>query len=342
MTASVTFLSNENSFESTQHQNNRTDNDGELLDAYSHAVTSVVKKVSPSIVNIEVQRLRVRADRRRPIEMRGNGSGFIFTPDGYILTNSHVVRDTDTIEVTLNDGQQFRAELIGDDPDTDLAVIRISASNLVAVPLGNSATLKPGQLAIAIGNPLGFQCTVTTGVVSALGRSLRSQSGRLIENVIQTDAALNPGNSGGPLVNSHGEAIGVNTAIVAAAQGLSFATPIDTAKWVISDLMREGRVRRGRLGLAGQTLLLPQWIIRQHNLGTESAIVVLWLESESPAQKAGIREKDILIELAGQPLKNIDDLHRVLSADRVSIPLTLKILRDSVALELTVVPSLAN
>jgi S1-C subfamily serine protease len=338
----VTFISNPNTPENPDRDRPIPPDDEELLDAYSRAVTLVVKKVSPSVVNLEVQRLRVRADRRRPIEMRGSGSGFIFAPDGYILTNSHVVHDTDVIEVTLADGQQYRAQLIGDDPDSDLAVIRIPASKLVAAPLGDSEVLRPGQMAIAIGNPLGFQCTVTAGVISALGRSFRSRSGRLIENVIQTDAALNPGNSGGPLVNSHGEVIGINTAIIAAAQGLSFATPINTAKWVISALMREGKVRRGRLGIAGQTVPLPQSTIRQHNLSLESGVFVLWLESQSPAQRAGVQERDILVELAGQPLRNIDDLHRVLSADRLGIPLTLKLLRGSVFLELTVVPVVAD
>lgn len=313
--------------------------DRDLLDAYSHAVTTVVEIVSPCVVNIEVQRLRLRADLRRPLEARGNGSGFIFTPDGYILTNSHVIHDTDSIKVTLADSRQYDAELIGDDPDTDLAVIRIPANNLTAVALGDSQTLKPGQLAIAIGNPLGFQCTVTAGVVSALGRSLRSKSGRLIENVIQTDAALNPGNSGGPLVNSHGEIIGVNTAVIQAAQGICFAVPINTAKWVITDLMREGKVRRGRIGVIGQTVLLPQRLIRQFNLSVDSGILVIGLEKGSPAQQAGFQERDILVEFADRPLSNIDDLHRMLNAETIGIASSVKLIRQSQLLELSVIPT---
>ncbi|MBE9170788.1 trypsin-like peptidase domain-containing protein [Pleurocapsales cyanobacterium LEGE 06147] len=314
------------------------DRDRYLLDAYSHAVTTVVEIVSPCVVNIEVQRLRLRADLRRPLEVRGNGSGFIFTPDGYILTNSHVVHDTDNIKVTLADSYQYDAELIGDDPDTDLAIIRIPANNLNAVALGDSQTLKPGQLAIAIGNPLGFQCTVTAGVVSALGRSLRSKSGRLIENVIQTDAALNPGNSGGPLVNSRGEVIGVNTAVIQAAQGICFAVPINTAKWVITALMREGKVRRGRIGVIGQTVILPQRLVRQFNLSVDSGILIIGLEAGSPAQQAGFQERDILVEFADRPLSNIDDLHRMLNAERIGIPSTVKLIRQSRLIELSVVP----
>jgi S1-C subfamily serine protease len=336
----IKLLSNPNAPEE-QHPcpNDSGDCDGELLDAYSRAVTSVVETVGPAVVNIEVRRLRLRADLRRPLEMGGNGSGFIFTPDGYILTNSHVVRDTDSIEVMLADGRQHRAELIGDDPDTDLAVIRIPAQDLAVASLGDSQALRVGQLAIAIGNPLGFQCTVTAGVVSAVGRSFRSRSGRLIENVIQTDAALNPGNSGGPLVTSRGEVIGVNTAVIPAAQGICFATPINTAKWVIGELLRVGRVRRGRIGVAGQTVPLPQTLVRQYNLAAESGILVMGLESGSPAQRAGVQERDIIVEFAGQPVGNIDDLHRILGAERIGTRSPLAVLRHSQRLELTVIPA---
>lgn len=320
-------------------QNSSSHDDGKLLDAYSNAVTSVVEKISPSVVYVEVQRLRLRSDRRRPLEFRGNGSGFIFTPDGYILTNSHVVHDTDRIEVTLNDGRQFRAELVGDDPDTDLAVIRIPVSDLVNAPLGDSHLLKPGQLAIAIGNPLGFQCTVTAGVVSAIGRSFRSNTGRLIENVIQTDAALNPGNSGGPLVNSHGEVIGVNTAVIQAAQGICFATPINTAKWVITALLQQGRVRRARLGIVAQTVPLQLQLVRTLGLGTETGVAILSLETGSSAQLAGLQERDILVELEGQPLKDIDDLHRILNHERIGTSLVLKFIRQSQLSQVTVIPS---
>ena len=321
-----------------QPQDERQPNDSQLLDAYSQAVTHVVETVSPAVVNIEVQHLRLRADRRRPVDMGGSGSGFLFTPDGYILTNSHVVHNTDIIEVTLADGQKHRAELIGDDPDTDLAIIRIPGSNFIHAQLGDSDGLKPGQLVIAIGNPLGFQCTVTAGVVSALGRSFRSKTGRLIGDVIQTDAALNPGNSGGPLVNSHGEIIGVNTAVIQAAQGICFATPINMAKRVIRPLMQMGRVRRSRIGVGGQTVPLPQRLVRQHNLSADSGVLVTWLESGSPAQAAGLQERDIVVAFADNPVRNVDDLHRLLDENTIGLRAQLTILRQSQQLSLTIVP----
>ena len=313
--------------------------DEALLDAYSRAVTHVVDTVSPAVVNIEVRRLRLRADMRRPLEVGGNGSGFIFTPDGYILTNSHVVHNTDMIEVTLADGQQYRADLIGDDPDTDLAIIRIPGSDFIHAELGDSDFLKAGQLMIAIGNPLGFQCTVTAGVVSALGRSFRSKTGRLIDNVIQTDAALNPGNSGGPLVNSRGQVVGVNTAVIQAAQGICFATPINTAKRVIGPLMQLGRVRRGRIGVGGQTVPLPQRLVRSHDLNTDSGVLVTWLEAGSPAQAAGVRERDVIVAFAGESIRTVDDLHRLLSEDAIGVRSPLTLLRRDQQLELTVVPT---
>ena len=321
-----------------QHQPSLPEDDRVLLDAYSHAVIQVVESISAAVVNIEVRRLRLRADLRRPLEVSGNGSGFIFTADGYILTNSHVVHDTDTIEVTLADGTHYQAELVGDDPDTDLAVIRIPVSGLATAPFGDSQGLRPGQLAIAIGNPLGFQCTVTTGVISALGRSFRSKTGRLVDSVIQTDAALNPGNSGGPLVTSRGEVIGVNTAVIQAAQGICFAIPINTAKWVIEPLLREGKVRRSRLGIAGQTVPLPQRLVRQYGLMAESGILVQWLESGSPAQRAGVLERDIIVQFDNQAIANIDELHRLLTSERIGLSLTLGIIRRSEYLEITVVP----
>ena len=313
-------------------------NDFPLMDAYSQAVTQVVETVSPAVVNIEVRRLRLRADRRRPVDVGGNGSGFLFTPDGYILTNSHVVHNTDIIEVTLADGQQHQADLIGDDPDTDLAIIRIPGANFVHADLGDSDGLKPGQLVIAIGNPLGFQCTVTAGVVSALGRSFRSKTGRLIGDVIQTDAALNPGNSGGPLVNSRGQIIGVNTAVIQAAQGICFATPINMAKRVIQPLMQMGRVRRGRIGVGGQTVPLPQRLVRQYDLAADSGVLVTWLETNSPAQNAGLQERDIVVGFANHPVRNVDDLHRLLNEDTIGIPAQLTILRQSQRLDLNIIP----
>src|ERR671924_422251 len=245
------------------------DRDASLLDAYSQAVVQAAEKTSPSVVFIEVTKSRQpnsSGPSRHSREMRGSGSGFIFTPDGLILTNSHVVRGAGAIEVILADGRRTSASLVGDDPSTDLAVIRISAPGLAATQLGDSAKIRVGQLAIAIGNPYGFQYSVTAGVVSALGRSLRSESGRLVDNVIQTDAALNPGNSGGPLVNSNGEVIGINTAMILPAQGICFATSIDTSKYVASRLIRDGKVSRSYIGLAGQNVPLPRRIVRYYDL----------------------------------------------------------------------------
>ncbi|MBE7383491.1 MAG: trypsin-like peptidase domain-containing protein [Leptolyngbya sp. SIO1E4] len=315
------------------------DRDAALLDAYSQAVTRVVETVSPAVVNIEVRRLRLRADMRRPLEVSGNGSGFIFTPDGYILTNSHVVHNTDVIEVTLADGQQYRADLIGDDPDTDLAIIRIPGAQFTHAELGNSDALRAGQLVIAIGNPLGFQCTVTAGVVSALGRAFRSKTGRLIDNVIQTDAALNPGNSGGPLVNSQGQVVGVNTAVIQAAQGICFATSVNTAKRVIGPLMQMGRVRRARIGLAGQTVPLPQRLVREHQLMADSGVLVTWLDSGSAAEAGGIRDRDVIVTFAGEVIRTVDDLHRLLTENHIGVRSQLTLLRRNQRLDLTVIPT---
>lgn len=317
----------------------RTTNE-KLLDAYSQAVINVVDKVSPAVVNIDVQRLAARRRNNQTFaqEIQGNGSGFIFTQDGYILTNSHVVHDAIKIEVTLFDGRNFAAELIGDDPDTDLAVIRINAPNIVAAHLGDSQSLKAGQLAIAIGNPYGFQTTVTTGVVSALGRSFRSRSGRLIDNIIQTDAALNPGNSGGPLVTSHGEVIGINTAVIMSAQGICFAVPINTAKMIIGQLMREGKVRRGYIGVGGQNVPLPRRVVLFHELSLASGVLVISTEENSPAQKAGLVEGDVIVGMDNQPIASIDDLHKVLTHEQVGMRLHLTILRRNQKLTFDIVP----
>jgi S1-C subfamily serine protease len=290
--------------------------DTDLLDAYSRAVISAAEQVSPAVVNIDVShRLpdQPTTTARFPHEVRGNGSGFVFTPDGFILTNSHVVHQATKIEVTLSDGRSFGATPVGDDPDTDLAVIRIDAPRLVPARLGDSNTLQVGRLVIAIGNPYGFQCTVTAGVVSALGRSLRARSGRLIDDLIQTDAALNPGNSGGPLVTSQGEVIGVNTAVILPAQGLCFAIAINTAKFVASRLMKDGKIRRSYIGVAGQNVTLPRRLVRFHTLPRESGVLVVSLEKESPAQRAGVREGDIIIGYDTQMIAGIDDLHRLLT-----------------------------
>jgi S1-C subfamily serine protease len=314
--------------------------DQKLLDAYSQAVISVVDKVSLAVVNIDVQRqLRSRRRNNRVAqEVHGNGSGCIFTQDGYILTNSHVVHNATKIEVTLSDGRRFPAELIGDDPDTDLAVIRIHAPNLVAARLGDSQSLKAGQLAIAIGNPYGFQCTVTTGVISALGRSFRSRSGRLIDNIIQTDAALNPGNSGGPLVTSNGEVIGINTAVIMSAQGICFAVPINTAKMILTPLIKDGKIQRGYIGIGGQNVPLPRRVVLFHELSVESGVLVISIENDSPAQKAGLVEGDVIVGINNQPIASIDDLHKLLTHEQVGVRSPLTIIRRSAKLVLNVVP----
>jgi S1-C subfamily serine protease len=302
-------------------------------------VVRVAEEASPSVVNIEVRHIaRNGARGRGPGEGRGSGSGFVFTPDGFILTNSHVVSGASSIEVALTDGRRFPARLVGDDPDTDLAVIRTDASDLVPARLGNSRSLRVGQLVVAIGNPYGFQATVTAGVVSALGRSLRSQSGRLIDNVIQTDAALNPGNSGGPLVNSRGEVVGVNTAIILPAQGICFAVPINTAVFVVPFLMREGRIRRGYLGLGGQNVPIHRRLVRYHRLPAESGILVLGVEPDGPAHDAGLREGDLVVAFNGRPTAGIDDLHRLLTHGRIGVATLLTVLRGTDKLDLPVVP----
>lgn len=312
--------------------------DEALLDAYSQAVTSVAEKVSPSVVNIEVYQAG-RRNPRAPQEAHGNGSGFVITPDGYVLTNSHVVNGASRIEVSLADGQRCSAELIGDDPDTDLAVIRIHAANLVPVVLGDSQKVKVGQLAIAIGNPYGFQCTVTAGVVSALGRSLRAKSGRLIDSVIQTDAALNPGNSGGPLVNSHGEVIGVNTAVILPAQGICFATSIDTAKFVAASLIKNGKIRRAYIGVVGQTITLHRRLVRYYDLPVEQGVLVVSTEPGSPAQRAGLRQGDVIIQIDQHSVAGIDDLHKRLTEDRLNQRSSLTVIRGTEKLAIDITPT---
>jgi S1-C subfamily serine protease len=317
-----------------------------LLDAYSQAVVGAAEKISPSVVKIDV----VQAGRSRSGESRerqGGGSGFVFTPDGLILTNSHVVHEATRIAVSFSDGGRFPAHVIGDDPTTDLAVIRVGlpsndAPHLTAAPLGDSQRLRVGQLAIAIGNPYGFQYTVTAGVVSALGRSLRSYSGRLIEDVIQTDASLNPGNSGGPLVTSDGHVIGVNTATIMGAQGLCFAIGINTAKFVAGRLLRDGRIRRSYIGVEAQTTPLHRRLVRFYDLPTESGAVVVSVEEASPAKKAGLREGDVIVALDGKPVAGVDDLHRLLTDTRVGVSSALTVLRWTEKLELSVAPEEAQ
>jgi S1-C subfamily serine protease len=296
--------------------------DHSLLDAYSQAVMGVAEKVGPAVVAIEVE-----PSRRSGRQGRGGGSGFLFTPDGFILTNSHVVHDAADIEVTLTGGRRYQGALIGDDPQTDLAVVRILAPDLTAAPLGDSTRLRAGQMVVAIGNPYGFQWTVTAGVVSALSRSLRSQSGWLIDNIIQTDAALNPGNSGGPLINSRGEVIGVNTAIIPAAQGICFAIPGNMAQFIASRLMRDGKVRRSYIGIGGQNVPLHRRVVRFYNLPVESAVMVTSIEPDSPAHKAGIMDGDVLVEADGRPIPDIDALQKLLTDERVGVTFPVVVIR---------------
>lgn len=311
--------------------------DEALLDAYSRAVTHVAETVGPSVVHIQVQVPQHHRGRSAG-EGMGSGSGFVFTPDGFILTNSHVVSEANKIEVALSDGRKVRADLIGDDPETDLAVIRIDAPNLTPAKLGNSQGVRVGQMAIAIGNPYGFQWTVTAGVVSALGRTLRSRSGRLMDNILQTDAALNPGNSGGPLVSSRGEVIGVNTAVILPAQGLCFAIASNTARWVAGTLMTQGRVRRSVIGVAGQNVNLHRSTVRHFELPVSSAVLVASLEPGSPAERAGLEPGDVIVRFDGAPIASIDDLHRLLTEQRIGIHVPLTVLRGSEQRTLGIVP----
>jgi S1-C subfamily serine protease len=305
-----------------------------LLDSYSQSVTRAVEKVGPAVVNIRVQ----KSSRERSNESGGSGSGFVIAPDGFILTNSHVVHGADKLEVTLADGQMHRASLVGEDPETDLAVVRINASQLAHARLGNSKSIRVGQIAIAIGSPFGFQQTVTAGVVSALGRSMRSQSGRLIDNVIQTDAALNPGNSGGPLVNSRGEVIGVNTAIILPAQGICFAIASNTAEFVAAWLIKEGRIRRSWIGVVGQNVPIHRRVVRFHRLPEEYGVLVAGIEPGSPAGRAGLRDGDVIVAFTGEPVSGIDELHRHLVAKVIGVPSLVTIIRHTEKLDLVVTP----
>jgi S1-C subfamily serine protease len=306
-----------------------------LLDAYSQAVVAAVAAASPSLVHVAV---RFAGGRRRG---EGGGSGFVLTPDGFLLTNSHVVSGASQVEVTLADGARVGARLVGDDPDTDLALVRIDASGLVPISRGDSRALRVGQLVIALGSPYGFQATVTAGVVSAVGRSLRGRSGRLIDGVVQTDAALNPGSSGGPLVDHRGAAVGVNTAAILPGQGISFAIPLHTAERVAAALIREGRVRRARIGLAGQTVPLPRVLVREHRLGAATGVRVLSVEPGERAAAAGVRPDDVIVGLGGEKVADVDDLQRLLGETAVGRPLALDLLRSGRRLELVVVPRAA-
>lgn len=326
-------------------------NDAFLLDAYSETVSGVVERAGPSVASVKVIGNATNRDAQL-----GGGSGFLFTPDGYLLTNAHVTRagaatlpspQVTRQRVSLSDGREFDARWVGDDPDTDLALLHIdgmSRGGLTPLPLGRSAGLRRGEIAIAIGNPLGFEHTVTAGIISALGRSMRSGSGRLIPDVIQTDAALNPGNSGGPLLNARGEVIGVNTAIIRGAQSISFAVAIDIAEWVIPQLLQHGRVRRGYLGVGGSTTPLDRRIVLALELQQSQGVRVLAVEPQSPAARAGLREGDVIVGIDGTPIESVDRLHQALDSSRVNRDCVLKLLRGNAGgqpLYLTVRPTLA-
>jgi S1-C subfamily serine protease len=312
----------------TQDSAVRPDDAG-LLDDYSRTVVGVVQRVAPSVVNIEVRTKNSAA---------GSGSGFIIAPDGFILTNSHVVHGASDLMVNLSDGRELPAQLIGDDPDTDLAVIRINATQLPHVRLADSEKLRVGQIAIAIGNPLGFQASVTTGVISAVGRSMHAQSGRLIDNIIQTDASLNPGNSGGPLANSAGEVIGVNTAMIRPAQGICFAIASNTAKFVAGWLIKEGRIRRGYIGVAGQTAPLHRRITRYYHLPLDTGVLVVSIEKGSPAEHARMQPNDVIVAFNDEPIGSVHDLHKKLVGERIGAVCKLTIVRHTEQLEVYLMP----
>src|SRR5215467_4168894 len=306
--------------------------DTEILDAYSHAVTSVADAVGPAVVRVEVLN-----KNRRP---GGVGSGVVIAPDGLVLTNCHVVEGAKDVRLQDAEGRVMEARRLGEDPDTDLALLRAgSARDLPSAALGDSKKLKRGQLVVAIGNPLGFESTVTAGVISALGRSLRSRTGRLIEDVIQTDAALNPGNSGGPLVSSRGEVIGINTAVIAGAQGICFAVASNTASHVVSEIVRHGRVRRAFIGLAGQTVPLPRRLALALGLVQARGVAIASLEADGPAAKAGLQAGNIILSLDGEPVTGADDLVRLLGAERIGIGVTLSVIAGSELRKIVVVPA---
>jgi len=307
----------------------------QILDAYSESVVHAVELVSPSVVTVDIG----RPGRGQQMQ-QGGGSGFVFTPDGLILTNSHVVHGASALHVTLPEGRRLPADLVGEDPDTDLAVVRVPASGLSVVKLGDSRGIRVGQLVVAFGNPYGFQATVTAGVVSALGRSLRSRSGRLMDDIIQTDAALNPGNSGGPLVNSRGEVIGVNTAVILPAQGLCFAIASNTAQFVVGRLIRDGRIKRSYIGVAGQNTQLARQLVRFYDLHVSAGIRVASIEPNSPAARSDLRENDIIVGFAGHDVEGIDQLHRLLTEDRVGVSTPLNVIRGTEKVEIHVTPGL--
>lgn len=303
--------------------------DGQLLDAYSRSVTSAVERVSPSVVKVDV---------RNGAAGGGSGSGFVFTPDGLVLTNNHVVQGAREIRLSFLDGTTASAALIGRDPHTDIAVLRVDLPHVFPAELGSSKNLRVGQIAIAVGNPFGFQFSVTAGVVSALGRSMRAASGRMMEEIVQTDAALNPGNSGGPLVDSQGRVIGVNTATILGAQGLCFAVGIDTAKYVASQVLQYGRVRRSWIGIAAQNVPLPRKLVYEYRLPASSGVMATSVDPNGPAAKAGLRDGDIILSFAGEVVGAIDELHRLLTSERLDKQERLLVLSGISLEDLTITP----
>ncbi|GJM33500.1 MAG: serine protease [Saprospiraceae bacterium] len=333
----VQFIANaDQSNENTSQLNNR---DAELLDAYSRTVVNVAQQVSDGVVQIKVQKKTPSRRGRNPQNPYGSGSGFFVTNNGYIVTNSHVVKGATNIQVSLQDGRQFKARLIGDDPATDIAVVKVDEVGFSALTFGESTQLQVGQLAIAIGNPYGFQYSLTAGVVSALGRSLRSESGRLIDDVIQTDAALNPGNSGGPLVDSFGKVIGVNTAVILPAQGLCFAVASNLVRFVVGKLIIEGKVKRGYIGIAGQTVPLNKRLVQYHKLEAHSSVLIQQVEADAPAYNSELQQGDLILSLDGDPIRNIDDLHQLLNEDRIGNSCELIVLRSNRKQRVKVIPA---
>jgi S1-C subfamily serine protease len=314
--------------------------DSELLDAYSQAVIDVVERVGPAVVRVDASRPSRRSRGALPAGSgpAGSGSGFLFTPDGLVLTNSHVVANATRVDVTTADGRRHEADIIGDDPDTDLALLRISGDVPSVAALGRSSTLRTGQLVVAVGHPLGLEHTVTTGVISATGRSLRARSGRMMENIIQTDAALNPGNSGGPLVTSAARVVGVNTAVIMGGQGLSFAVPIDTATRVVTAILQEGHVRRAFVGVGGRNTRLPRHIARVAVLRADSGVLVESVMDSSPAARAGLQTGDVIVGFGASQIANIDDLHRLLTRDAIDVATALVVIRAGGRLELPITP----
>ena len=310
-----------------------------LLDAYSTTIVGVVERVGPAVGFVSIQR-RLNAEQRESAsrQIGGTGSGFAFTPDGYLLTNSHVVHDASSIRIAFPSGREFDADLVGEDPETDVALVRVGADHLPIAQLGHSGQLKVGQIAVAIGNPLGFQNTVTTGVISALGRTLRASSGRLMDDIIQTDAALNPGNSGGPLVNSAGEVIGLNTAMIAGAQSICFATGIDTVRWVISQLFAHGRVKRAFVGISGTTVPIDRRLQRAFALAQSTGVRVIEVQAHSPAKLSGIEDGDLLIGLDGTPVTGVDTLQRLLNSDRIGKLCAIRLIRRGRLLHFAITP----